>query len=123
MGNSLNEMVHNHHIYDELRKLYRKYCRVNVEMKELVYDYAFRSLNPDYYHQMMEKYSKEKAELKRKIFPRKEEILMLKFHAESKEEQEFLLNKYIDKINVDYMMQNFEPVYSKEYERIMKYVF
>ena len=80
MGNSLNEMVHNHHIYDELRKLYRKYCRVNVEMKELVYDYAFRSLNPDYYHQMMEKYSKEKAELKRKIFPRKEEILMLKFH-------------------------------------------
>ena len=123
MGDSLDDMVHNHRIYDELRKPYRKYCRINVEMKELIYDFAFRSLNPDYYHQMMEKYSKEKGELKSKIFPRKEEILMYKFHAEGKEEQEFLVNKYIDKINVDYMMQEFEPVYTKEYERIMKYVF
>ena len=123
MGDSLDSMIQNHHIYDELRNLHKKYRSINVEMKELVYDYTFQSLNPDYYHQMMEKYSKEKCQLKELIFPRKEEIQKLRFVTENEGEQELLINKYIEKINIDYMMQAFEPIYTKEYERILKYVF
>ena len=123
MGDSLDSMIQNHHIYDELRNLHKKYRSINVEMKELVYDYTFQSLNPDYYHQMMEKYSKEKCQLKELIFPRKEEIQKLRFVTENDGEQELLINKYIEKINIDYMMQAFEPIYTKEYERILKYVF
>ena len=123
MGDSLDSMIQNHHIYDELRNLHKKYRSINVEMKELVYDYTFQSLNPDYYHQMMEKYSKEKCQLKELIFPRKEEIQKLRFVTENEGEQELLINKYIEKINIDYMMQSFEPIYTKEYERILKYVF
>lgn len=123
IGNSLDVMVWNHHIYDELRKPYRRFRKVNVEMKELAYDYAFLSLNPDYYHEKMESYSNEKKELKEKLFPRKEEIKKLRFLLEDVSEQEDLLKRYVERIDVDYMMHVFEPVYTKEYERIQKYVF
>ena len=45
------------------------------------------------------------------------------FFSQSADEQKAMIRAYIDHINVDYMMNTVEPIYTSEYERIQKYVF
>ena len=51
IDDSLDEMIRNHYIYEDLRKPYRKFKKMDREMRQLVYDLAYHSLNHDYYHE------------------------------------------------------------------------
>ena len=123
IGDSLDDMVRTHYIYEDLRKPKKRYQLVSDEMRELIYGYSYRSLDEDYYRKMMEIYSEEKKELEETISKRKQEIQNMIFFSQSADEQKAMIRAYIDHINVDYMMNTVEPIYTSEYERIQKYVF
>ena len=123
VGDSLNEMVHNHHIYDELRNVRTHKANAEKQLKELMYGRINHSLDKNYFQEQMSIQSEKKRIAEQTIRDRKEIIDQMTFRNISDEERKELVRKYLNYIDVSFLTKETTPSFSDEYKRICNYVF
>ena len=120
---SLDEIVVNHNIYEQLGSLRRRYIKAEQEIQSFIHYRDFNGMDSDYANDMIAAYSERKNEVELEINKLKPGIEQLRFNCLPAEESRRLAEMYIDHIVVNFGGHLAEIAFTDEYRRIMKYVF